>query len=291
MEEFLSNLHQNPELFYFLIIFAILWIGGIFWGIIVVIRHLSKKRNTIKILRSFQYEPIGNNPKELDKIKDISLQTVCKRFGERVESNPQSQRLVALIKNKKIRINYKIPKTEYRKLARTMGVREQIQIIGRKFTINKILYKSNSFYAHTIDAEIIRAYKPRRQIRSITGWILCFSSPTNFPCEIIVNRKFTGYKKMFISMAYKITNVHPTQIQGLMANFSREFDVNIGKMLQKNISLSEEIQNLLLRFKDFIPQEVKLFFSPNGVWISSEISIDATQMKNIVKLCELLLKF
>lgn len=290
MGEFLSNLfNQNPSSFYFLIAFSILWGGGLIWVAVFIIRYLLKKKKAKKILYTLHYQPVNNDVKALETIKNILLATVCEKFAERVETNPRKKLLDIRLKGKKIHIAYNIPKSEYIKLPRAVGIRERIQVIGRKMTLKNIIYRTGdfySFYATTVDTDIIRAYKPRRRIESVSGWLLCFSAATGFASNIVINRKFTGYRKMFMNFTLKIGNVQATQLPNLLPEFTDTFDINILQKNQNEINLSKKLQKIILEFKDFIPEQIKLYLAPQGVWIRGEIAITPLEMKNITILCK-----
>ncbi len=290
MEEFLNNMRQNPAMFYFLIIFLLLWGGGILWGIILVIKSLGKKSISFKYLKSKGFVEVKNNAGLLERVKDIVMKTFCRDFALRVDPNPREEFLSINSERGTVSIVYTLPEEEYRKLRRAVGVRETIQIVKRKLTLSRILLRytgHEAFYAQTTDTETIRAYKPQRQVKSITGWVLCFPRKNRkFETTVTIYRKFTGYRKFLMDMAYQVAQIKPAQRQGILPEFSEEFEI-LSQMTQDSSPLLDErLQRIILEHKKYIPEGVKLFINEEGVWTTGEEAVTKEQMKSIVALCE-----
>lgn len=289
MDEFLNNIRQNPGMFYFLIIFAILWGGGMVWGIIFVIKSLGKRKKSLRALRSMGFERADRRPERIRKAAHLCLQTLGRYFARRVEPNPRKELFQVAADNKKIRLIYNIPKNEYRSLPRATGIRESIQITGRKFTLSRILFQSaggGAFYAETNDTETLRAFKPRKRVHSTIGWVLCFSAAAKYPSTIAIYRKFTGHQKIFMKLALNIAKVRPVALKGILPDFNDAFEVNRLEMSGSEPVLGEELQQTILAYKDFMPQATKLFLNPKGVWFTGEVWPNGRQMGQMVKLGE-----
>ncbi len=289
MDEFLNNIRQNPAMLYFLVIFSVLWGGGMLWGIIVVIKSVGKRRTSLRALRSMGFEKAANRPELIRKIEPLCLQTLGRFFSKRVEPNPRKELFQVSSNNKKLFLVYNIPKNEYRSLPRATGVREIIQITGRKLTLSRILFRSagrEAFYAETNDTETIRAYKPRKRTKSIIGWVLCFSADEKFNTSIVIHRKFTGHRKFLMNLALNIAKVRPVVPKDILPEFSDAFEVNLPEPLGSKPVLGKQLQQIILAYKDFMPQGTKLFINQKGIWFTGEEWPARRQMEQMLKLGE-----
>ena len=289
MDEFICNLQKNPSMFYFLVIFAVLWGGGMLWGVLFVIRSLGKRKRAIKALRSAGFEKADGNTEYIRKTADLCLKTIAKQFTKRVDSEPRRELFKIANDQKRIQLSYKIPRKEYRDLPRAVGFQEQIQIIGRTFTLSRILFRASgrsAFYAETNDSETIRAFKPRKRTNSTIGWVLCISSNTSCISTIVVFRKFTGHRKLLLNLALNIANVQAVQPKGILPEFGDAFELNLLDVSGEEPVLEEWMQRIILDYRDALAEGTKIFISPKGIWLSGEVWPDGKQMKAMVNLCD-----
>lgn len=293
MEEILNNLRQNPSSFYFLIIFALLWGGGILWGIVFVIRQLGKRNRSISGLKHLGFSLCNTKMEIMHQIKDISMKTLWHDFSSRVDEHPRRELIRTAINNGKISITYEIPKQEYRTLSRATGLKEQIQVVKRQMILSKILFRpggGGAFYAQTNDTETIRAFKPRTRVRSTTGWALCFADRNAHVSTFTVYRKFSGHRKFLMNMALRLMQIRPMDIKGLLPEFREEFDVMSADKPSLQSPLSKQLQQLILKYKAYIPEGIKLLVNREGVWMTGEEWLNREQMEQVVKLCNELLQ-
>ena len=253
MEEFLNNLRQNHSMFYFLVIFAILWGGGMLWGLVFVIRQLGKKNKSVRVLRRLGFTQVSDKTGILLQVRDIAMKTLWHNFSFRVDEHPRKELLRTATNNGKISVTYEIPKQEYRKLPRATGLKEMIQIIKREMVLNKILFRPDgegAFYAQTDDTETIRAFKPRTRIKSINGWVLCFAGKNAHASTFTIYKKFSGHRKFLMNMALKMAQIKPAAVEGLLPEFRKEFEVMSSDISNSQSPLGKEFQQLILKHKD-----------------------------------------
>jgi len=292
MEEFLNNLRQNSSLFYFLIIFCVLWGGGMLWGVVVVIKYLRKKTECVGSLKRLGFVRADDNRGIMLQVRDISMKTIWRDFSSRVDEHPRKDLLKTAIIKGKISITYEIPKQKYRKLPRAVGLKGMIQIIKREMVLSKILFRTTvgeAFYARTNDTETIRAYKPRRRVRSIVGWVLCFPGKTAYASTFSIRRKFTGHKKLLMRMAFKMAQVKPAGIEGLLPEFTEEFEVMSADIPNSRSLVGKQFQRVVLKYKDYMPEGVKLNLNDEGIWMTGEEWLNKKQAEQMVKLCDQLI--
>ena len=86
MEEFYSNIQNDPFSFYFLVVFALLWGGGVIWGVVFVIRSLGKKRRSFNYFLSAGFTKVGNNRALLKKVKAACAQSIAEDFFSHVDA-------------------------------------------------------------------------------------------------------------------------------------------------------------------------------------------------------------
>lgn len=289
MEEFLNNLRQNTSLFYFVVIFAILWGGGMLWGLVFVIKQLGKKNKSVKVLRNLGFTQFKGEPGMMHQVRDIAMKTLWRNFSSLVDEHPREELLRTEINKTTISITYEIPKQEYQTLPRATGLKEMIQVIKRKMVLSKILFKPDgegAFYAQTNDTETIRAFKPRTRIKSSNGWVLCFASKNAHAPTFTIYKKFSGHRKFLMDMAFKMAQIRPAGVEGLLPEFSEEFEVMSTDIPNRQIPLGEELQRLILKYKDSMPQGLKLFVNSEGIWMSGEEWLDKKQTEGMIKLCD-----
>lgn len=287
MEEFLNNLRQNPSQFYFLVIFAILWGGGVLWGLVVVIRGLGKKNKTVKSLKRLGFTQVNSKTGMMLQIEDIAKKTLWHDFSSRVDEHPRKEFLKTEIDNGRISITYEIPEREYRKLHRATGLKEMIQIIKRKMVLSKILFRPDDggeFYAQTNDTETIRAFKPRSRIKSTTGWVLCLAVKNAHASTFAIYRKFCGHRKFLMNMALRMAHIRPASLEGLLPEFSEEFEVTSADISGSQPLLSKQLQRLIIKHKDYMPQGLKLFLNSEGIWMTGEEWLNKKEAEQMLKL-------
>lgn len=293
MEEFLNNLRQDPPLFYFLIIFALIWGGGMLWGVITVIRHLGKKTESVSSLKRLGFTPVKNNMGIMLQIKDILMKTLWHDFSLRVDEHPRQEFLKTAINNGKISITYEIPRQEYHKLPRATGIKEKIQVIKREMVLNNILYKTidgSAFYAQTKDTEKIRSYKPRTRVQCTTGWVICLAGRNIHP-QFTIYKKFTGHRKLLMNMAFKMAQIKPAGREGLLPEFNEEFEVLSANIPNSQPILGKNLQRQIIKYKKHMIEGLKLFVNSEGIWMTSEEWLNKRQTEQMVSLCgEILLE-
>ncbi len=292
MESFLAHLRQNTFAFYFLIIFSVLWGGGMLWGLVFLIRHLRRKTRAIKALQSMGFTPVTNNSGQLERITAIALGSVYRNFANRVDTDPQPNLLKTTQGKNLIRIEY-TTKEAPRDLHRATGMKEEIQIIKRVIKLKKILNRPGAtlepFYANTTDSETIRAYQPKQRIQSTSGWVLCFPTNTQYTSTMTIHRKFTSSSGILMNLALAIAKVTPAATGGLIPEFEKEFDLAINQIPDEVSPLSESVQRKILKLGKNLKEEYKLVLDPKGVWISGTVWPKGKEVNELVSLCETLI--
>ncbi len=287
MDAFLHQLRQNTASFYFLIIFAILWGGGMLWGIIFIFRSLGKRKRALKALREMHFESVSNNFGALEAIKEMCLKSAYRTFAKTVDAVSVRDAVRTSIRKNKILIDY-TTQSEQRDFSMNIGLKEPIQIIRRKLVLSNLLLRPNgapSFYAETSDTKTIRAYKPRKRIQSTTGWILCFPANMQLNSTIIVQPRFSGSAKFLMNVALKIAHLRPVSARCLLPEFESEFETMVANFQDEEPSLDTDIQVKILQFKDAFREGFQLHLDPAGVWITGSTWPDGENMKMLAILC------
>ncbi len=291
MDEFLNNLRQNPSSLYLLIAFVLLWGAGMLWGVVVVIKHLRKKNKSVNRLKQMGFIEI-DDPGAILQVRNIAINTLWQNFSFRVDEQPRRELLKIAHNTKELSVTYEIPRDEYRRLPRATGLKEMIQIVNRKMVLSKILFRSGkrkAFYAKTKDTETIRAFKPRTRIKSTIGWAICFAGKNDCKYTCTIHRKFTGHKKFLMDMALRMAQLKPVPVNGMLAEFDEEFDIKFSHLPDSQCMLEGKYQRIILKYKEYIPEGLKLSINNEGVWITGEEWLDKEQTVQMIKLCDELL--
>ena len=292
MEEFWANLRQNPFTFYFVIIFSVLWLGGILWAAILIIKSISKSKRFIETLKTLHFEKIGNRRDRIERVKDICERTLCRNFGKEVEQNPRDELLRVTTDDEKIIFRYAIPENEYRKLSGNIGLKQEIQVVSRELILSNILYRyadSEAFLAQTSDTRVIRSYRPSTHTKNFTGWVLCFPKRIGVSAFVSIHKKFTGSRRYLMNFAYMMAQVKLPEVHNLLPEFSDEFAISSADA-SANVTLDENVQRAILEYKNFIPEGMKIFLDKEGVWLTGDIWLDGKATEQMIHLCQRLLE-
>ncbi len=293
MEEFLTRIKQDSVMFYFVIIFSVLWLGGMIWGAALIIRSIGKSRQAFRFLKSIHFEDITKRRDRLERVKEICRKTLCRSFAREVETKPRDELLQISTDDKKIKFKYSIPESEYEQLALGTGIKQKIQVVSRELTLSNIVYRyadSEAFFACTNDIKRIRSYRPQTSVRSESGWILCFPLRAGIFDSISIYKKFTGSRGFMMNFAMKIAQVKLPDLEGLLPEFEKDFGISSGNIPESKSILDEKFQRIILRYKDFIPEGIKIFLDKEGIWLTGTIWLNKREMQQMILLCEELKK-
>ncbi len=274
--------------YYLLIAFLVLWGGGMLWGFFVVINHLRKKNRVRKVLNEVGFRPISGNLAICERVKEIALRTVCRDLWDGSVTGEANSTLNVDVKDNSIKIEQSLQPDDS-VLPRPIGFKEKIRLLSRAFVLKKIQYSSDNnieaFYAETLDTEIIKFFRNRKEKRSSGGWVLCVSGKTKYPVKMIVRPKFTGSAKLLVNLAHKIADVKPVSAGGLLPKFVEAFEVSVGCFDGELPKIDTDTQLKILDARDFFPQQTTLTLSPDGLWLSGSIWPDLDKFKKLVSFC------
>ena len=119
----------------FLIIFAVIWGGGIIWAVILIISQLGRGRKLIKALKKSGYSEIISRGDLIDEFKRFYVEV---EFGTTDVLNYIKME----IKRRKIKL---IIETDKHKIisAPLLGMKEHITYVKRVIVLKNILKKNN----------------------------------------------------------------------------------------------------------------------------------------------------
>ena len=93
-----------------------------------------------------------------------------------------------------------------------------------------------------------------------------------------------------MDMAYKIAQIRPAGVNDLLPEFNETFEVMSKDIPGSMPLLGNDAQRLILEYKDYMPEGLKLSVNREGVWLSCEDWLDKEQAVQMVKLCDELLQ-
>ncbi|GEM_PF-4025938 len=105
---------------------------------------------------------------------------------------------------------------------------------------------------------------------------------------MIIRRKFSGYRKMFMNFALQIGHIQPVAIEGLLPEFAAEFEVMFSDTGEAGQVLNANVQQMIVRFKDSLQEGFKIYLDPQGVWLTGEVWPNGSQMKQLAEIGALL---
>ena len=258
------------------------------WGIAVVIKHLRKGRKALNVIKAMRFTPISKNHVLIERVREIATRTVWKDLCDGVYGMSVNQEISITPKGDSLKLDCRL-RDDGQDLPRPVGFKEKIQLVSRSFVLKRIHYNSEdgleAFYAKTIDARIVRHFRNRKEKRSESGWIFCVLGKTQYPGRLIVHPRFTGSAKILVNLAYKVANITPVHVKGLLPEFEELFEVESGFVDEKVPFLDERSQLQILQWQNAFTQDTKLTLDREGVWLSGSSWPEPDKFKALVSLC------
>ena len=89
-----------------------------------------------------------------------------------------------------------------------------------------------------------------------------------------------------MNMAFKMAQIKPVNIEGLLPEFGEEFEVMSAGIPDTQPMLSKNLQHQILKYKEYMPEGLKLSWNGEGIWITGEEWLNKSQTEQMVKLCD-----
>ena len=253
---------MSKDMEIFLIIFAILWGGGMLWAAILIISQLGKGTKLIKALKKSGYIEIIKRGDLTDEFKQFYLET---EFGTTDVLNYMETK----IKGKKIRFSIKTD--NHKKIPLPLpGGREQIAYVQRVITLKNILMKQEEgityYFVEENDRVTHLEYMNQRKTNSYQNakFIAKIGEKQN-SAEVNIRKKFKGPQGFLMGIAEKYTSIGEYKIKNLLPQFEDKFTVY--KLSDENY-LDENIQRLILKYENCFLNDMALKIQSKEITVS-----------------------
>jgi len=248
---------KNMEIF--LIIFAVIWGGGIIWAIILIISQLGRGRKLIKTLKKSGYSEIISRGDLIDEFKRFYVEV---EFG----TTDVLSYIKMEIKRRKIKL---IIETDKHKIisAPLLGMKGHIAYVKRVIVLKNILKKNNEntvlYFFEENDRLTHIEYVNQRKTNSCQNAKFLMKTENNIAVNI--RKKFKGPQGFLMGIAEKYTSIGDYEIKNLIPQFKDKFTVY---KLSDIDYFNENIQRLVLKYENCFLDNMTLGILPQYITVS-----------------------
>lgn len=89
-----------------------------------------------------------------------------------------------------------------------------------------------------------------------------------------------------MNIAFRMAHIRPASVRGLLPEFNEEFEVMSADIPNSQPLLGKQLQRVILKYKDYMPQGLKLLLNSEGIWMTGEEWLNKKQTEQMVKLSD-----